>query len=178
LWAGNAVVGSHGHELVPPITLNLLRWVLAFALLLPWAWPLLRPGSGLWPHWRRYALLGLLGVGCLQRAAVPGAEDLHTHQRDAGGVQHAGLHAGHRLRLFFGARGHRGGRLLGAALSMAGVLLVLCAWRDGRCCCNCAWSPGDVYMLVATVVLGLLQLAAGTQTARTRLKSAVTGRPF
>ena len=37
--------------------------MLAFAILLPLASWVLRPSSGLWPHWRRFALLGLLGVG-------------------------------------------------------------------------------------------------------------------
>ena len=53
LWAGNAVVGRLVHELVSPMTLNFLRWLLAFLILLPLAWRVLRPGS---------ALLGLLGV--------------------------------------------------------------------------------------------------------------------
>jgi hypothetical protein len=63
MWAGNAVVGRLVHELVPPITLNFLRWLLAFGLLLPLAHGVLRPDSPVWPHWRRYALLGLLGIG-------------------------------------------------------------------------------------------------------------------
>ena len=63
LWAGNAVVGRLVHDLVPPITLNFLRWLLAFVLLLPLAHGVLRPDSPVWPHWRRYALLGLLGIG-------------------------------------------------------------------------------------------------------------------
>lgn len=63
LWAGNAVVGRLVTDLVPPITLNFLCWALAFLLLLPLGGWVLRRGSGLWSHWRRYALLGLLGVG-------------------------------------------------------------------------------------------------------------------
>ena len=62
LWAGNAVVGRLMNGLVPPITLNLLRWVLALLILLPLAGQWLKPGSGLWPHWRRFTWLGLLGV--------------------------------------------------------------------------------------------------------------------
>ena len=53
LWAGNAVVGRLVADLVPPVTLNFLRWVLAFAFLLPLGGWVLRPGSGLWSHWRR-----------------------------------------------------------------------------------------------------------------------------
>ena len=64
LWAGNAVVVRLVSDLVPPITLNFLRWAIAFFILLPLAWHLLKPSSPLWPYWRRFALLSLLGVGC------------------------------------------------------------------------------------------------------------------
>ena len=37
LWAGNAVVGRLVHEAIPPFTLNFLRWVLGFLILLPLA---------------------------------------------------------------------------------------------------------------------------------------------
>ena len=50
LWAGNAVVGRLIGPLVSPMTLNFLRWLIAFALLLPLAAPVLRRGSGLWPN--------------------------------------------------------------------------------------------------------------------------------
>ena len=93
LWAGNAVVGRALHTLIAPSTLNFLRWLLAFALLLPLAWQVLRPASGLWPHWRRYAALGLFGIGsynALQYLALQTStalnvtlvEDLHF-RRDA-----------------------------------------------------------------------------------------------
>jgi drug/metabolite transporter (DMT)-like permease len=64
LWAGNAVVGRLVSGLVPPMTLNFLRWALAFVILLPLAHRLLRADSALWPNWKRFAVLGLLGVGC------------------------------------------------------------------------------------------------------------------
>ncbi|POA47417.1 EamA family transporter, partial [Pseudomonas sp. GW460-R15] len=63
LWAGNAVVGRLVRALVSPLTLNFVRWVIAFVLLLPLAAWVLRRDSPLWAHWRRYALLGLLGIG-------------------------------------------------------------------------------------------------------------------
>ncbi|MCB2041099.1 MAG: EamA family transporter, partial [Rhodoferax sp.] len=37
MWAGNAVVGRLVRDDIPPFTLNFLRWVLAFAILLPLA---------------------------------------------------------------------------------------------------------------------------------------------
>ena len=63
MWSGNAVVGRMVSDLVPPMTLNFLRWFLAFLFLLPFCGRLLRPTSPLWPVWRRFLLLGLLGVG-------------------------------------------------------------------------------------------------------------------
>ncbi len=63
LWAGNAVVGRMVNDLAPPITLNFLRWVGAFVLLLPLAHAALRAYSPARGHRRRYALPGLLGVG-------------------------------------------------------------------------------------------------------------------
>src|SRR4051812_16513735 len=63
LWAGNAIVGRLVREAVPPMTLNLLRWAIALAILLPLGWPALKPGSGILANWRRYLLLGLAGIG-------------------------------------------------------------------------------------------------------------------
>ena len=39
LWAGNVVLGRGVSGAIPPITLNVLRWAIALALLLPIAWP-------------------------------------------------------------------------------------------------------------------------------------------
>ncbi len=50
MWAGNAVIGRLISPLVPPITLNFLRWAVALFILLPLASWVLRPGSGLWTH--------------------------------------------------------------------------------------------------------------------------------
>src|SRR3954470_11765061 len=63
LWAGNAIVGRLVRAAVPPMTLNLLRWTLALLVLLPLGRAALQRGSGVLANWRRYALLGLLGVG-------------------------------------------------------------------------------------------------------------------
>ncbi|MBV8247326.1 MAG: DMT family transporter [Comamonas sp.] len=64
LWAGNAIVGRLAQELISPFALNFARWCLAFVLLLPLAWQVLRSNSPIWPLWREYLLLGLLGIGC------------------------------------------------------------------------------------------------------------------
>src|SRR5690554_7939997 len=63
LWAGNAVVGRMINDLIPPITFNFLRWLLALLILLPLGRSVFVRGSGLLSNWRRYAVLGLLGIG-------------------------------------------------------------------------------------------------------------------
>ena len=62
LWAGNAVVGRSISPLVSAMGFNLMRWLLAFCILLPMAHQVLRRDSPLWPQWRRFAALGLLGT--------------------------------------------------------------------------------------------------------------------
>ena len=147
LWAGNAVVGRLVNGLVPPITLNFLRWALAFLLLLPLAAPVLRRGSGLWSHWRRYAVLGLLGVGCynaLQYLALETSTPLNvTLVAASSPVWMLAIGA-----LFFSQR-ITVRQVLGAVLSIAGVLMVLSRgeWAE---LLAVRLVPGDVYVLLAT----------------------------
>jgi drug/metabolite transporter (DMT)-like permease len=147
LWAGNAVVGRLVQGLVPPITLNFLRWALAFVLLLPLAGWLLRAGSPLWPRMRRYALLGLLGVGCynaLQYLALETSTPLNvTLVASSTPAFMLGMGA-----LFYGQR-ITGRQLAGAALSICGVLLVLSRGELAHLAAV-RFVPGDLYVLVAT----------------------------
>lgn len=147
LWAGNAVVGRLVNELVPPITLNFLRWALAFVLLLPLAAWVLRRGSGLWQHWRRYTVLGLLGVGCynaLQYLALQTSTPINvTLVAASTPVFMLGIGA-----LFFGQAITRR-QLAGAVLSIGGVLLVLCRGQ-WEVLLQVRLVPGDLYVLLAT----------------------------
>lgn len=148
MWAGNAVVGRLVHDLVPPITLNFFRWVLAFAILLPLAGWVLRPSSGMWAHWRRFALLGLLGVGCynaLQYLALQTSTPLNV-TLVASSMPLWMLALG---RLFFGAKVSRP-QMLGALLSVAGVGVVLSRgeWTQ---LLQLRLVTGDLYMLLATL---------------------------
>ena len=147
LWAGNAVVGRLVTDLVPPITLNLLRWVLAFFILLPLAAWVLRREGGVWPHWRRFALLGLLGVGCynaLQYLALQTSTPLNvTLVAASGPFMTLALGA-----LFFRAPVRRV-QLLGALLSISGVAVVL-ARGDWQQLLQVRLVIGDLYILIAT----------------------------
>ena len=148
LWAGNAVVGRLVTGLVPPMTLNFLRWGLAFLILLPLAWRVLRPGSPLWPRWRRFAVLGLLGVGCynaLQYLALKTSTPLNvTLVASSAPVMVLALG-----RFFFGQTITRA-QIAGAVLSITGVLVVL-SRGDWTQLATVQLVPGDFYILLATL---------------------------
>lgn len=148
MWAGNAVVGRMVSQLVPPMTLNLLRWALAGLLLLPLAGWVLRRNSGLWPHWRRFSMLGLLSVGAynaLQYLA------LHTSSPINVTLVAASMPVWMLLigRLFFAAPVSQR-QLVGALLSISGVLLVLSRGHL-ETLLQVKLLPGDIYILIAAI---------------------------
>ena len=148
LWAGNSIVGRMVHSVVPPMTLNFLRWAIAFIVLLPLAGSVLRPESGLWRSWKRFALLGLLGVGmynALQYLALRSSTPINV-TLVASSMPVWMLLIG---RLFFGATVSRR-QMLGAAVSIAGVLIVLCR-GDWEQLLALRLVAGDVLMIVATI---------------------------
>jgi drug/metabolite transporter (DMT)-like permease len=148
LWAGNAIVGRLVHDMVPPITLNFLRWCIAFLILLPLAGPVFSRGSGLWQNWRRFALLGLLGIGmynALQYLALQSSTPINVT------LVAAGMPVWMMLTgwMFFGATVSRQ-QMIGAALSIAGVLLVL-ARGEIRHLLELRLVAGDMFMILATI---------------------------
>lgn len=148
LWAGNAVVGRLVTDLVPPMTLNFLRWALACVILLPLAYRVLAPGSELWRLKKHFALLGLLGVGCynaLQYLALTTSTPLNV-TLVAASMPVWMLMVG---SLFFGQR-ITPRQAAGALLSVGGVLVVL-ARGEWAVLAQVRLVPGDLYVLVATV---------------------------
>lgn len=129
------------------MTLNLARWVLA---LLPLAvfggWVLKR--GGMWPHWRRFALLGLLGISAyssLQYLALHTSTPLNV-TLVASALPLFMLVVG---RLFFGAT-IKGRQVAGALLSMAGVTIVL-ARGDLANLRDVHFVRGDLFILGASL---------------------------
>jgi drug/metabolite transporter (DMT)-like permease len=148
LWAGNAIVGRLVRDAVPPMTLNWLRWSLALLILLPLGRAMLRPGSGLLADWRRYSLLGLLGVGlynALQYLALQSSTPINVT------LVAAGMPVWMMLvgALFFGAPLRRR-QVEGAVLSIVGVVLVL-SRGDWQQLLGLRLVIGDLYMVLATI---------------------------
>ena len=147
MWASNAVIGRMINDLVPPMTLNFLRWLLAFLVLLPLAHRVLHRDSLMWRHWRRFALLGLHSVGAynsLQYLA------LHTST-----VMNVTLVASSIPIWMLGLGWLLHGEKIsprqawGAVLSIGGVLIVL-SRGDAAVLMQMRLVPGDFYVLLAT----------------------------
>lgn len=152
LWAGNAIVGRMVHDLVPPITLNFLRWAIALVILLPLAGPVFQRDSGLWQHWRRFAMLGLLGIGmynALQYLALQSSTPINVT------LVAAGMPVWMMLTgwMFFGATISRR-QVLGAVFSISGVLLVL-ARGELNHLLELRLVAGDMFMILATIAWSL-----------------------
>jgi drug/metabolite transporter (DMT)-like permease len=149
MWAGNAVVGRMVNTMVPPMTLNLLRWVIAFVLLLPLAWRVLSPSSAMWPNWRRFSLMGLFSVGlynALQYLALHTSTPLNVTLVASSGPVWMLLVG----RIFFGAA-IAPRQLAGAALSISGVLVVL-SRGQWDLLLQVRLVAGDIYILIAAAV--------------------------
>jgi drug/metabolite transporter (DMT)-like permease len=147
MWASNAVLGRMINDLVPPMTLNFFRWLLAFLVLLPMAHRVLHRDSLMWRHWRRFALLGLLSVG-----AYNSLQYLALHTSTAMNVT---LVASSipiwMLGLGWLLHGEKISRrqTWGAVLSIGGVLIVL-SRGDTTVLMQMSLVPGDFYVLLAT----------------------------
>ncbi|KQP17983.1 DMT family transporter [Pseudorhodoferax sp. Leaf267] len=151
LWASNAIVGRLVAGMVPPVMLNFMRWVLVLLLLLPLTHGILRRGSGLWEHRWRLLAIGVLSVGCynaLQYLALQTSTPINVTL--VGSSMPVWMLA---IGLLFGATVSRR-QLLGALLSMLGVLVVL-SRGDWQQLLHLQLVPGDLYMLLATIAWSL-----------------------
>lgn len=146
LWAGNTIVGRLAAGWIPPMTFNLLRWSIALLVLLPLSGRVLRRSSPLWRDWQYFALLGLLaiaGYNSLQYLA------LHTSSALNVTLVAASMPVWMLLvgRIGFGAP-VTGRAMLGAALSLGGVLVVLAKGQLERLL-QLQFVPGDGWILLA-----------------------------
>jgi drug/metabolite transporter (DMT)-like permease len=152
-WSGNMVLGRGIRADVPPMALAFLRWVIAFALTLPFALPHCRAQ---WPTlargWKAVLLLGLLGVSgyntfaylALQYTTATSATLLNSFIPVA------------TIALAWGLLGKRLGRVeaIGVLISLSGVLTIV-GRGDFATFLHLTLNRGDLWMLVAVLTWGL-----------------------
>ena len=175
LWAGNAVVGRLVRELVSPHDAELrpLAAGLRAAAALRGA-PCCAASSPLWMHWKRFAVLGLLGIGCynaFQYLALQTSTPINVTL--VGSSMPLWMLA--TGTLFFGARVTRREHRAAPLLSMLGVLLVL-SRGEWSAAARAAAGAGRSLHDAGDHLVGVLQLDARAHP-RARRPCGGTGPP-
>ncbi len=152
-WAGNSIAGHGVAELVPPVTLSVLRWGIALAIVLPFAWPhLKRDWSVIRRHMGWLLILSFAGISLFNTLHYWALK--YTHALNVLLLQSAApLFIAIWALILFGARltlAQAGGILV----SMAGVLTILLHGDFSRLG-GIAFNVGDVIFLVALALFGV-----------------------
>lgn len=168
LWASNAIVGRLAQDLISPFALNFFRWGIAFVLLLPLAWRVLRKDSPIWPMWRQFMLLGLLGIGCynaLLYLALKTSTPLNvTLVGSSMPVWMLAIGS-----LCWGIPVSRK-QIAGAVLSVLGVVVVL-SRGDLQTLLNLHFVAGDLFMVLATIAWAFYTWLLSRSTGPQEVKS-------
>ncbi|MBD8493671.1 DMT family transporter [Pseudomonas syringae] len=148
-WAGNFIVGRAVRDSLPPMSLSLWRWVIALALILPFALKHLRKD---WPFYTRHpwllarlSLTGVVGFTCLTYIGL----------RDTSAANALLLNSCIPVLIaLFGALFYRqrlhGMQNAGLLLSCAGVLVII-THGDVQALLKLSFSHGDLIVFCAMV---------------------------
>src|SRR5207237_5039760 len=152
-WAANIVLARYVAGHVPPMTLSCVRWIGAFAMLLPFAWPYLGRD---WPALRAHLpLMGLLSAtGFAVNNALSYSALQYTQALNALLIQSSGpLFVALWSLLLFGVR-LTSAQLAGIAISLAGVLTIILR-GDIAALAAIQFNKGDVMFGGALLAFGL-----------------------
>lgn len=151
LWACNSVVARLAIDSIGPLWLNALRWGLALLLLLPLGWRILATPEArarIRRRWAYLGMLGLIGVGAynaMQYVALRTSTPVNV-TLIASSLPVWAMIVG---ALFYRVHPTRP-QLLGAVLSLAGVLTVL-ARGDPLALLRIQLVEGDLLMVLAII---------------------------
>lgn len=156
LWAGNFIAGRAINAAVPPVTLSLIRWSIAFLFLLPFA---LRPFLRDRVHYiaYRWHIFGtaITGVAAFNLLVYWG---LHTTSATNGIILNSFIPF---LVAIFGFLFYRqrlpSSQLIGLLVSLTGVLVVV-SHGDLQVLLTLAFAKGDVIIFLAMVFWALYTL--------------------
>lgn len=148
-WAGNFVLGRAVHELIPPLALVFWRWAGAFVILLPFAlkhirkdWHLLRK------HWLQLSIYALLGVSCFNTFIY-----LAVHSTTATNALLLNSTIPVvivLLSVIFGRTKIPARQWIGMAISLAGVITIICKGSAGLLS-TLSFNHGDLWVMLAVV---------------------------
>src|ERR1700736_320818 len=152
-WAGNIVLGRYVAGHVPPMTMSCVRWIGAFFMLLPFAWPHLKRD---WPALRARLplMLALSATGIAINNTLSYWALQYTQALNALLIQSSGpLFVALWSLVLFGVR-LTGAQLAGIAISLAGVLTIILR-GDLAALAGITFNKGDVMFAASLVSFGL-----------------------
>ena len=152
-WAGNMVLGRYVSGHIPPVTMACVRWIGAFFLLLPFAWPHWRRD---WPTLRAHVplLLVLAFTGFAANTALAYWGLVYTQALNGLLIQSAGpLCVALWTLILFGVR-LTWAQLLGIAASLAGVLVIILR-GDVTALASIEINKGDAMLAAALFIFGI-----------------------
>lgn len=155
--ASNIIIGRAAAEIVPPIGLAFWRWLIAFLMLLPFAWAgLRRHRAELLRQWPALLGLGLLGMAMSGGFVYLG---LQTTSATNAGLIYAGSPI---LIVLFAALVHGEAltlrRAAGIALALAGVVVVLTRGAPDTVL-SLRFHIGDLWVLAAATAWAAYSVA-------------------
>jgi drug/metabolite transporter (DMT)-like permease len=152
-WAGNIVLGRYVAGHVPPMTLSCVRWIGAFFMLLPFAWPHLARD---WPvlRTRLPLMIGLSATGFAINNALSYWALQYTQALNALLIQSSGpLFVALWSLTLFGVR-LTWAQLAGIVISLAGVLTIILG-GDLTALADIRFNKGDIMLAGALMSFGL-----------------------
>jgi drug/metabolite transporter (DMT)-like permease len=152
-WAGNIVLARYVAGHVPPMTLSCVRWIGAFFVLLPFAWPHLKHD---WPVLRaRLPLIAILSAtGFAINNALSYWALQYTQALNALLIQSSGpLFVALWSLALFGVR-LTWAQLTGITISLLGVLIIILR-GDIAALVSIQFNKGDVMFAGALLAFGL-----------------------
>src|SRR3954468_1082687 len=152
-WAGNIVLARYVAGHVPPMTLSCVRWIGAFFMLLPFAWPYLKQD---WPALRaRLPLMVLLSaMGFTFNNMLSYWALQYTQALKALLIQSSGpLFVALWSWLLFGVRLTRA-QLAGVAISLVGGLIIILRGDFGSLA-GIQFNKGDLMFATGLLAFGL-----------------------
>ncbi len=148
-WAGNFVIGRAMKSSIPPISLVFWRWTLALGILLPFAIPHLRAD---WPvlkqNWRWLTIFGVLGISCFNTFVYIGLHS--TTATNALIINSVIPILIVLLSRLLAATPVSARQVLGIALSLSGVLTIICR-ANLDVILTLKINSGDAWILLAVL---------------------------
>ena len=162
-WSGNMVVGRGIRHDVGPLTMAFWRWLIAFALVIPFAWPHLRSQ---WPMlkqgWKPLLVLGLLGVGGYNTFAYIALQ--HTSATNAALLNSFVPVMTIAISWAFLGKPLSKPQAAGVAISLCGALTIV-SRGDLQVLAHLNLNIGDVWMLLAVFDWALYTIALAWRPA-------------